>query len=101
MTRWPSEPLAWFALANNQLATGHESEAEAAYREVLRMQPDHLPARNNLALLLAHRGCLDEASAVLEPARASAGSGPFAAQVADSWREIQALRATSTGCRSQ
>jgi tetratricopeptide (TPR) repeat protein len=99
--RWPAEPLAWFALANNRLAAGHDSEAEAAYREVLRVQADHLPARNNLALLLAHRGCIAEAIAVLAPARASAADGPFAAQLADSWREIQALAMAGTPCRME
>ncbi len=97
--RWPAEPLAWFALANNRLAAGRNAEAEAAYREVLRVQPNHLPARNNLALLLAHRGCIAEANAVLAPARAAAENGPFATQFADSWREIQALGAASPVCR--
>ncbi|MDE2219386.1 MAG: PA2778 family cysteine peptidase [Gammaproteobacteria bacterium] len=101
--RWPAEPLAWFALANNRMAAGREPEAAAAYREVLRLQPGNLPARNNLALLLARRGCIDEASALLAPARdaarAAAGQGSFAAQIADSWHEIQALRATGAGCR--
>lgn len=91
--RWPAEALAWFALANNRLAADRRTEAEAAYREVLRVQADHLPARNNLALLLARRGCIAAATAVLAPARAAAGNGPFAAQVADSWREIGALGA--------
>jgi tetratricopeptide (TPR) repeat protein len=94
--RWPAEPLAWFALANNRLAADRNAEAEAAYREVLHVQADHLPARNNLALLLARRGCIAEATAVLAPARASAGNGPFAAQLADSWREIQALGSAGT-----
>jgi tetratricopeptide (TPR) repeat protein len=101
VARWPAETLAWFALANNRLAAGRNSDAEAAYREVLRLQADHLPARNNLALLLAHRGCIAEATAVLAPARAAAGDGPFAAQIADSWREIQALGTAGPECRPQ
>jgi tetratricopeptide (TPR) repeat protein len=99
--RWPAEPLAWFALANNRLAADRTGEAEAAYRQVLRVQPDHLPARNNLALMLAHRGCIGEATAVLAPARAAAGNGPFAAQIADSWREIEALGTAGPECRPQ
>ena len=55
--RWPAEPLAWFALGNNRAALGQGEAAESAYREVLRLAPGHLPARNNLALLLARRGC--------------------------------------------
>ena len=98
--RWPSESLAWFALANNQLALSETAAAEAAYRAVLRVQPDHLPARNNLALLLAHRGCIAAATEVLAPARAAAGSGPFALVIADSWREIQALGAEAPACQA-
>ena len=98
--RWPSDSLVWFALANNQLALGENAAAETAYREVLRVQPDHLPARNNLALLLAHRGCIAAATEVLALARAAAGSGPFALVIADSWREIQALGAEAPACQA-
>lgn len=98
--RWPSESLAWFALANNQLALGETAAAETAYREVLRVQPDHLPARNNLALLLAHRGCIAAATEALAPARVAADGGPFAAEIADSWREIQALGAEAPTCQA-
>lgn len=101
VARWPSEPLAWFALANSRLALGQYAEAEAAYRAVLRASPDHLPARNNLALLLARRGCIEDANAIIEPARAAAARGPFAAEIADSWREIQSLAAPAPACQAQ
>jgi tetratricopeptide (TPR) repeat protein len=94
--RWPQEPLAWFALANNRLALGLDAAAETAYREVLRLAPAQIPARNNLALLLARRGCLSAARATLEPARAAAAGGPFAAQIADSVREIEQRGAAGT-----
>lgn len=67
--------------------------------EVLSVQFDLVPARNNLALLLAHRGCIAEANSVLAPARAAAENGPFAAEVAASWREIQLLGKSDTECR--
>lgn len=87
---WPADALAWFALANNRQALGQNAAAEAAYREVLRLAPAQVPARNNLALLLAQRGCQAEALAVLEPARAAAAGGPLAAELADSLRIIEA-----------
>ena len=96
--RWPEEPLAWFALANNRLALGQTAAAESSYREVLRVAPEQIPARNNLALLLARRGCIDEARAVLEPARAAAAAGPLAADVADSERQINQQAATNPTC---
>jgi len=61
------------AAIDAQAAAGRNAEAEAAYREVLRVQSVYLLARNNLALLLAHRGCIAAATAVLAPARAAAG----------------------------
>lgn len=98
VSRWPEEPLAWFALGNNRLALGEDAAAEAAYREVLRIAPAQLPARNNLALLLARRGCVAAARAALEPARVAAGNGAFAAQIADSFHEIEARGITDAAC---
>jgi hypothetical protein len=95
--RWPDEALAWFALANNRLALGQTAAAESSYREVLRIAPEQIPARNNLALLLARRGCIDEARAVLEPASAAA-AGPLAAEIADSERQINQQAAAHPTC---
>ena len=90
VTAWPGESIAWFALANNQQALGQDAAAETAYREVLRLAPAQIPARNNLALLLAQHGCTAEALVVFEPARtAAAGDGPLAAELADTLRTIE------------
>lgn len=94
--RWPEESLPWFALGNNRLALGQSEAAEAAYREVLRRDPAYLPARNNLALLVARRGCRMAALALLDSVRAEADSGPYTSELADSRREIQALAAPAT-----
>jgi tetratricopeptide (TPR) repeat protein len=96
--RWPSDPLAWFALANNRLALGEYRAAEVEYREVLSITPGQLPATNNLALLLAQRGCTTEARALLEPARAATRDGPWASEIADSVRQIDARAATKPTC---
>lgn len=93
---WSGDALAWFALANNRQALGQEAAAETAYREVLRLAPAQIPARNNLALLLAQRGCIDEARTIIEPARAAAAAGgPFAAELADTLHSIES-RATAS-----
>jgi tetratricopeptide (TPR) repeat protein len=94
--RWPAEPLAWLALGNNHTMLGQNSAAESAYRELLRLAPDNLPARNNLALLMARRGCRAEALAMLEPAQAAAANSPLAPEIADSLREIHALTAPAS-----
>ena len=99
VTEWPGESLAWFALANNQQTLGQDAAAESAYRRVLLLSPAQIPARNNLALLLARRGCRAEALAVLEPARAAAAGGPFAGELADTLHTIEARMVTSpAGC---
>jgi hypothetical protein len=67
---------------------------------VLRLAPEDLPARNNLALLLARRGCPTVALALLEPARIAAANGTFAAEIADTRREIQALAPPATPASS-
>jgi tetratricopeptide (TPR) repeat protein len=96
--QWPAEPLAWFALGNNRATLGQSEAAESAYREVLRLAPGHLPARNNLALLLARRGCRTAALAMLEPARVAAADDPYAAELADSQREIEAGEDRAANC---
>ena len=99
--RWPGEPLAWFALANNEQALGRLPAAEAAYRKVLQIAPSQLAARNNLALLLAQRGCGAEALALLEPARAAAAEGPLAAEIDDSLRTIEAHPQDTAACHAE
>ncbi len=93
--RWPQEPLGWFGLANVRLTEGRFADAEAGYRQALALDPARPAARNNLALLLARRGCADAARAEIGRARADAGGTPFAAEVAASEAEIGALRATA------
>jgi Tfp pilus assembly protein PilF len=93
---WPANELAWFALANNRQALGQDAAAETAYREVLRLAPAQIPARNNLALLLAQRGCKTEALAVLEPARAAAAGGPLAAELTDTLHTVESSSVSAT-----
>lgn len=62
--RPPSTPEALFHQAALMGAAGDHAGAEAAYREGLARQPDHVGALNNLGLLLVHRGALAEAEAV-------------------------------------
>jgi hypothetical protein len=99
--RWPGEPLAWFALANNQQALGQLAAAEDSYRKVLQIAPAQVAARNNLALLLAQRGCASEARATLEPARAAAAGGPLAAEIDDSLRTIEAHPQDTPACSAR
>jgi tetratricopeptide (TPR) repeat protein len=93
--RWPQQPLGWFGLANVRLAEGRFVDAEAAYREALALDPAQPAARNNFALLLARRGCVDAAQAEISRAHAAAAGTRFAAEVADTEQDIAALRAVA------
>jgi tetratricopeptide (TPR) repeat protein len=94
-TRWPQQPLGWFGLANVRLAQERFADAESAYRQSLTLDPAQSAARNNLALLLARRGCLDAAQAEIANARVHAAGTHFEAEVAASEQEITALGATA------
>lgn len=69
LARWPEDELVLFATAARRHASGELDEAEALYRQLLAVAPQHAAARNNLANVLAERGChgaaLAEARAAL------------------------------------
>jgi tetratricopeptide (TPR) repeat protein len=94
--RWPEESLGWFGLANARLAQGAPREAEAAYRQALGLDPAQAAARNNLALLLARRGCPDAAKQEIALAQVAAAGGALAAEIEASTQEIDALRKSAT-----
>ncbi|MDH3420804.1 MAG: PA2778 family cysteine peptidase [Gammaproteobacteria bacterium] len=65
---WPATGLALLGLGNAQYARGDLAEAERAYRLLLRQDPGHAIALNNLAQTLADRGCVREATTTIERA---------------------------------
>jgi len=60
--QWPGDRTVLFGIANTEFELGRLDTAEATYRELLRRDPALTVARNNLALVLAHRGQLDAAA---------------------------------------
>jgi tetratricopeptide (TPR) repeat protein len=66
--RWPASPGAWFGLGNAYYRLNDYAAAEAAFRQVLEVRPDHAAAFNNLAYVLLQRGRLDEARQAAERA---------------------------------
>lgn len=70
--QWPGNALVQFALGNSLYSAGDSEAALSAYREALSRDPGLLAARNNLAHLLAERGC--PAEALKEIDRALAGT---------------------------
>jgi tetratricopeptide (TPR) repeat protein len=61
LARFPNDDKGTLGLANARLALGKAGEAEKLYRELLMRQPQHVPARNNLAWSLSAQNCIDEA----------------------------------------
>lgn len=102
LARWPDDPLVQFAAAAQRQAAGAQSEALALYRAVLAAEPRHAAARNNLALLLAERGC--HADALAEARAALADVAPddaLGAAIADTVAELErgAARAPTASCQ--
>lgn len=58
---WPQDAVALFGLGNVQFARGEFEAAEASYRDLLRVDPGMVAARNNLALTLAEQQKFDTA----------------------------------------
>jgi tetratricopeptide (TPR) repeat protein len=85
---WPASALAWFGLANHQLAANRNADAEAAYRQAIAADPTLWAARNNLAFALHRQGRDDEARAVLREALAQVTDDGARAEISDSLREL-------------
>lgn len=93
--RWPAEPLLGLGVANTRWALGDAEGAEASLRDVLRTNPGEVAARNNLADLLARRGCLEAASTEIGIARRDAVGSPLQAAVEATSAEIAARTAAA------
>jgi tetratricopeptide (TPR) repeat protein len=70
--RWPNSTLAMFGLGNSYYLQGELQQAQAQYRRLLAIQPGNTAAHNNLAQVLADRGCNDAAFAEVDAALAIA-----------------------------
>ena len=78
LVQWPNDPTARFGMANALHALGRLEAAEATYRALLVTRPGHTAALNNLAEVLADRGCFPEALATIDTALAiEAETGPL------------------------
>ena len=74
LSRWPDNTLALFGTGNIHYTQGNGDAAEATYQRLLAIRPDYAAARNNLAHLLAERGCREAAIAELDSGLADMGN---------------------------
>ncbi|MEW8027262.1 MAG: PA2778 family cysteine peptidase [Candidatus Thiodiazotropha sp.] len=68
LNQWPESTTALFGLAASLHTKGELTAAEQSYRKLLTAKPDHIAAHNNLAEVLADRGCYEEALFMIERA---------------------------------
>ena len=72
LDRWPGNITARFGYAHALHAAGELTAAESGYREIVTQYPRHAAALNNLAEVLADRGCYTQATAIARRALAIA-----------------------------
>jgi hypothetical protein len=102
LERWPQDELVLFAAAARKNNEGDLTAATALYRELLAQSPEHAAARNNLANVLAERGCFDQALAEARAAFALVSSGDaLHAAISDTVADLEqaAPKAGSAECR--
>jgi hypothetical protein len=87
IARWPDDELVLFAAAGERHAAGELSAATALYRQLVAAAPQHAAGRNNLANVLAERGCHAEA---LAEARAALAALSPADELGDAIRDTVA-----------
>jgi hypothetical protein len=102
LARWPGDELVLFAAAGQRHTAGDLDGATALYRRLLTAAPQHAAARNNLANVLAARGC--HAEALAEARRALADLDPadeLGAAVRDTVAELRNAKtdAPATSCQ--
>ncbi len=93
LQRWPDDTTALLGSGNVSYAAGDLAGAEAAYRHVLRVDPAHAVARNNLAQTLLDRGDPRAALQEIEAARASSSDERLAPVLAQTEQAIRAALA--------
>lgn len=96
--RWPDVATAWLGLGNVEYQRDNVAAAQHAFNIALQLQPDLVAARNNLARILAGRGCRSLALKQIERALANAPPS-LAAAVADTRDRIRAMPAGGAGCQ--
>lgn len=84
--QWPEQAAGWFGLGNTRYALGDYVAAEMALRALLERQPGLAMAWNNLAHVLAARGCGGQAQAAADCALRLA---PEELRYRDTWEQMQ------------
>lgn len=98
LERWPSDALVLFAAAGRRHASGDLEGATGLYRQLLAAAPQHAAGRNNLANVLAERGCYAEALGEARAAAAALAPGDeLGAAVRETVAELEGAAAQARG----
>jgi tetratricopeptide (TPR) repeat protein len=107
-TAWPENQTVLFALGNNYLSRAKYNKAEEIFRKLIKENPNHIAASNNLAETLIRQECYSEAFLVVNEALMAADriKSPLRDTVLLTRKEIsQHLRqidhASSTPCEKK
>jgi len=96
--RWPENLLAWLGLGNARYSQGDLESAERAYNQLLRTEPNHAVALNNLSLVQAEQGCFEKAAATLDTALAATTSNISMQEIIRKTREEIGVRRSTAAC---
>jgi len=93
LARWPSNQTARLGLANAYYADGQYETAVSTYAELLEINPEHIPARNNLALTMGKLTCFHSALTQVEKAlKLASENNKYIEDTINSRTEILQLR---------
>jgi tetratricopeptide (TPR) repeat protein len=103
--RWPAEPVAWIGRGTAEYRAGNYSAAARDYAAALRLDPNNVGARNNLAQSLLDLGCPAQALEQLRPVNIDALASPLREALRDTRRQIEAAASNlvldASRCASQ
>ena len=91
-TRWPDDRTARFGIANTDFALGRYNNAAEILRQLLAEDELFTAARNNLALVLAHRGEFDAAATEIDMAMQLNTDAALEDVLSDTATQIQKMK---------
>lgn len=93
VAQWPEHAFAWLGLGNSYYALEQLDNAEDAYYELLNIEPDNVVVLNNLSMVLADNGRIDDAIQVIDRALSLTDHGDATHELVSRTRaELQRLQ---------
>jgi tetratricopeptide (TPR) repeat protein len=87
---WPNRAIVWLALGNAQYTAGNREAAESSFQRAIDVDDRNAAALNNLAQMLAERGCPHRANEYLQRAK-NVAKPEFSAAIESTGKAIAPL----------